>query len=85
MNRDDIKAILPHREPMLLIDEAQRLDDGSARASYTVRGDEFFLQVAVHINKQIATTEQVESGERRVFNDILLGEYQHVANVLIDP
>lgn len=44
MNRDEIKAILPHREPMLLIDEAERLEDGSARGSYTVKEDEWFLQ-----------------------------------------
>ena len=44
MNREELKAILPHREPMLLIDEAVRNDDGSATGYYTVRGDEFFLQ-----------------------------------------
>ena len=38
-----IKKILPHREPMLLIDEAE-LQDGVSIARYTVRGDEFFLQ-----------------------------------------
>ena len=35
-------AILPHRESMLLIDEAF-VDDGRARGKYTVRGDEWFL------------------------------------------
>ena len=44
MNRDELKAILPHREPMLLVDEATRNEDGSATGYYTVRGDEFFLQ-----------------------------------------
>ncbi|MDR2569253.1 MAG: beta-hydroxyacyl-ACP dehydratase [Oscillospiraceae bacterium] len=43
MNRDEIKNILPHREPMLLIDEAE-LIDGVSVGRYTVRGDEFFLQ-----------------------------------------
>jgi len=43
MNRDEIKKILPHREPMLLIDEAELIDD-MATGKYTVRGDEFFLQ-----------------------------------------
>jgi len=43
MNREELKALLPHREPMLLLDEAE-LVDGEAVASYTVRGDEFFLQ-----------------------------------------
>ena len=43
MDKDAIKNILPHREPMLLIDETE-LADGTAIGRYTVRGDEFFLQ-----------------------------------------
>jgi len=43
MTRDEIKTILPHREPMLLLDEVE-LRDGFAVGRYTVRGDEFFLQ-----------------------------------------
>ena len=43
MDRDALQSILPHRAPMLLIDEAE-LVDGTAVGSYTVRGDEFFLQ-----------------------------------------
>ncbi len=42
MKRDEIKKILPHREPMLLVDEAE-LDGKTAIGRYTVRGDEFFL------------------------------------------
>lgn len=44
MNRDELKNILPHREPMLLIDEAEKTDDNTAIGKYTVKGDEFFLQ-----------------------------------------
>lgn len=43
MNRDEIKKILPHREPMLLLDEVTQ-KDGIAIGHYTVRGDEFFLK-----------------------------------------
>ena len=43
MDRNDLKKILPHREPMLLIDEAELVGE-TAVAKYTVRGDEFFLQ-----------------------------------------
>jgi 3-hydroxyacyl-[acyl-carrier-protein] dehydratase len=43
MNRAELQAILPHREPMLLLDEAA-LADGEAVGRYAVRGDEFFLQ-----------------------------------------
>ncbi|MBO4766727.1 MAG: beta-hydroxyacyl-ACP dehydratase [Lachnospiraceae bacterium] len=44
MNREELKNILPHREPMLLVDEAVRNEDGTATAYYLVRGDEYFLQ-----------------------------------------
>ena len=43
INREEIKNIIPHREPMLLIDSAE-LVDGVAAGQYTVRGDEFFLR-----------------------------------------
>lgn len=44
MNRDEIKKIIPHREPMLLVDEANITDEKSAVGKYYVRGDEWFLQ-----------------------------------------
>ena len=44
MNREEIKNILPHREPMLLVDEAYTDEEGKSHGRYTVRGDEFFLQ-----------------------------------------
>lgn len=43
MNREEIKTILPHREPMLLVDEVV-LIDGKSHGKYHVKGDEFFLQ-----------------------------------------
>lgn len=36
-------GILPHRDAMLLLDDA-RQEDGTAIGHYTVRGNEFFLQ-----------------------------------------
>lgn len=44
MNREEIKELLPHREPMLLLDEVEIDQEGKAIGKYTVRGDEFFLQ-----------------------------------------
>lgn len=44
MLRDEIMQILPHREPMLLLDEVYLNDDGEAVGKYTVKGDEWFLQ-----------------------------------------
>ncbi len=43
MDREAIKTILPHRDPMLLLDEVHA-EGSDAVGRYTVRGDEFFLQ-----------------------------------------
>ena len=43
MNKEEIKKILPHREPMLLVDEVE-LIDGVAHGKCHIKGDEFFLQ-----------------------------------------
>ena len=43
MNKNEIRNILPHREDMLLLDEAE-LVEGEAHGSLTIRGDEFFLR-----------------------------------------
>lgn len=43
MKREELMEILPHREDMLLLDEAER-DGEVARGRYHVRGDEFFLR-----------------------------------------
>ena len=41
MNREEIKNILPHREPMLLIDESEKVGD-VVISKYTIRENEFF-------------------------------------------
>ncbi|MCL1902877.1 MAG: beta-hydroxyacyl-ACP dehydratase [Oscillospiraceae bacterium] len=43
MNKEEIKKILPHREPMLLLDEVELVGEVSV-GRYTVKGDEFFLR-----------------------------------------
>ena len=43
MNKDEIKKILPHREPMLLVEEVS-LEGDVAIGYYTVKGDEWFLK-----------------------------------------
>ncbi len=44
MNREEIKKIIPHREPMLLVDEAYVVDENTSTGKYTVKGDEYFLK-----------------------------------------
>ncbi len=43
MNQEEIKKILPHRDNMLLVEEAEVVD-GKSHGKYHVRGDEWFLQ-----------------------------------------
>ena len=43
MNRQEIMEMIPHRDHMLLLDDAE-LIDGEAVAHYHVTGDEFFLK-----------------------------------------
>lgn len=44
MNKEELKNLLPYREPMLLLDEAHVDENGKAIGTYKVRGDEYFLQ-----------------------------------------
>ena len=44
MNREEIMEIIPHRAPMLLVDEVELNEDGTATGYYRVKGDEFFLR-----------------------------------------
>ena len=44
MNREELKEYLPHREPMLLVDEIYIDEEGVAHAKYTIKEDEFFCR-----------------------------------------
>ncbi len=43
MNRTELEQILPHRDPMLLLDEAEVVD-GEAHGRIHITGKEFFVQ-----------------------------------------
>ena len=43
MNKEELKKLLPHREPMLLLDEAELVGD-EAHGKIMITGDEYFLQ-----------------------------------------
>ena len=43
LTREEIKEFLPHREPMLLVDDME-MNGEECTSHYHVRGDEFFLQ-----------------------------------------
>ena len=42
MNKEELKQLMPHREPMLLVDEAEALSETEAIGKYKVKGDEWF-------------------------------------------
>ena len=44
MNREEIQKHLPHRPPMLLVDEVFLDEDGTAHGKYRIRENEFFTQ-----------------------------------------
>lgn len=44
MNQEEIKKILPHRDNMLLVEEAEKIDDVTSKGRYTIKGDEFFYR-----------------------------------------
>ena len=44
MDREELKQYLPHREPMLLVDEIEIGEDGQAHAKYRIKEDEFFCR-----------------------------------------
>lgn len=44
MNREELKEYLPHRDPMLLVDEIEIDEDGLCHSRYRIRENEFFCQ-----------------------------------------
>lgn len=44
MTREELKEFLPHREPMLLVDEIDIDENKVAHSKYTIRSDEYFLK-----------------------------------------
>lgn len=44
MDREELKEYLPHREPMLLIDEIEIDEAGVCHSKYRIKDDEFFCQ-----------------------------------------
>lgn len=43
MNKEELKAIIPHRNSMLLIDEATKISEDTSVGKKTIVGDEWFL------------------------------------------
>lgn len=44
LNIEEIKSLIPHRSPMLLLDQARLQPPSKVFSTYYVKGNEFFLQ-----------------------------------------
>ena len=44
MDREELRKYLPHRAPMLLVDEVRQDADGTVHGQYRIREDEFFCR-----------------------------------------
>lgn len=60
MNKEELKNILPHREPMLLLDDSIKTSETSSLSHYKVKGDEFFLDGHFPGNKILPGVIQCE-------------------------
>ena len=69
MNRDEIMTILPHRDNMLLLDEAEN-KDGVAIGHYTVHGDEFFLKGHFPDNPIVLMRDAMSEGKLPVYTGL---------------
>ena len=83
MNREEIKQLIPHREPMLLVDEMV-MDGECVRANYTVRGDEWFLQGHFPGNPVVpgvVLCEIIAQGASLLLKDDLIGKVPFFAGM----
>ena len=48
------------------------------------QGNQTLLQLGIEVNQQVAAAQDIELGERRIGNDILLGKDDHVADLFPD-
>ncbi|MBR5431855.1 MAG: 3-hydroxyacyl-ACP dehydratase FabZ [Bacteroidales bacterium] len=75
MNREELKHYMAHREPMLLVDEADLITPSETVAHYTITGDEFFLKGHFPGNPivpGVILCEMMAQGSVMLFKDELL-------------
>lgn len=44
LEKEEIKQIIPHREPMLLVNRVEKTEENLAHGEFVVTGDEWFLK-----------------------------------------
>lgn len=84
MNREEIMQILPHRDSMLLLDEAWLGEDGAAYGKYQARGDEWFFDGHFPGNPVmpgVVQCEIVAQASCMLFQDALKGKIAYYAGI----
>ena len=84
MNREEIMQILPHRDSMLLLDEAWLGEDGAAYGKYHARGDEWFFDGHFPGNPVmpgVVQCEIVAQASCMLFQDALKGKIAYYAGI----
>ena len=84
----DLGLALQHGKQVALF--ARRLRRAQEQHAARLQGivkqrDQLLLQFCAQVNQQVAATDQVELGERRVLDHVLLREHQQVTNAFVDP
>ena len=50
MNQEEIKKIIPHRDNMLLVEEAEVIDEKTSKGKITIKGFRLMVKLPINLN-----------------------------------